>query len=88
MGDAIRGFSGRANPDGGQSPYLHWYGTDVFYTSGNSGTSSIFAMWGKTEPNTDNHLKIDPSRVVPTGAVNVPRSWGSLACAYFGQRSS
>ncbi|WP_206214964.1 MULTISPECIES: hypothetical protein, partial [unclassified Desulfovibrio] len=23
--------------------------------------------------------------VVPTGAANVPRSWGSLACAYFGQ---
>ena len=25
------------------------------------------------------------SRVVPTGAANIPRSWGSLACAYFGQ---
>lgn len=27
------------------------------------------------------------SRVVPVGAANVPRSWGSLACAYFGQPS-
>ncbi|WP_165079249.1 MULTISPECIES: hypothetical protein [unclassified Desulfovibrio] len=27
----------------------------------------------------------DTERVVPTGAANVPRSWGSLACAYFGQ---
>lgn len=27
----------------------------------------------------------NPSRVVPVGAANVPRSWGALACAYFGQ---
>ncbi len=26
-------------------------------------------------------------RVAPVGAANVPRSWGSLACAYFGQRT-
>ncbi len=27
----------------------------------------------------------DPGRVVPTGAVNAPRSWGALACTYLGQ---
>ena len=32
-------------------------------------------------------LGMDSSRVVPTGAANIPRSWGSLACAYFGQQT-
>ncbi len=29
----------------------------------------------------------DNSRVVPTGAANLPRSWGALACCYLGQPS-
>ena len=30
-------------------------------------------------------LGFNSSKVVPTGAANIPRSWGTLACAYFGQ---
>ncbi len=30
----------------------------------------------------------DGSRVVPTGAPNIPRSRGSRACSYFGQRAT
>lgn len=32
-----------------------------------------------------NDLAFDSGRVVPTGAVNLPRSWGALACCYLGQ---
>lgn len=28
------------------------------------------------------------SRVAPTGATNIPRSWGALACAYLGVPST
>lgn len=28
------------------------------------------------------------SRVAPIGAANAPRSWASLACAFFGQRDT
>ncbi|MDE6734750.1 MAG: phage tail protein [Desulfovibrio sp.] len=34
------------------------------------------------------NLVMDSSLVVPVGAANVSRSWGSLACAYFGQQSA
>ena len=27
-------------------------------------------------------------RVSPTGAANIPRTWGSVACTYFGQPSA
>lgn len=33
-------------------------------------------------------LGLESSRVTPIGAANVPRSWGSLACAYLGQRAT
>lgn len=36
-------------------------------------------------PNFGAECYFDPSRVVPTGAVNAPRSWGALACTYLGQ---
>lgn len=31
------------------------------------------------------NLYFDAFRVVPTGATNTPRIWGSLACVYLGQ---
>lgn len=30
------------------------------------------------------NLGMDPARMVPVGPTNLPRSWGSLACAYLG----
>ena len=30
-------------------------------------------------------LTLDSERTLPTGVANIPRSWGSLACAYLGQ---
>lgn len=30
-------------------------------------------------------IGFNASLVVPTGAVNLPRSWGALACCYLGQ---
>ena len=45
---------------------------------------------GIASPTGNAHSNVDflSSRVIPTGAANVPRSWGSLACAYFGQRAT
>ena len=49
--------------------------------------SGVF--WGPNAPTRNNKYIFDvglaSSRVEPTGAANVPRSWGSLAGAYFGQ---
>lgn len=47
-------------------------------------------LWGGTGKSDKyiHYLRINTSRVAPTGAANVPRSWGSLACAYFGQPSA
>lgn len=33
-------------------------------------------------------LRLNVSRVVPTGAANKPRAWGALACAYLGSPAS
>lgn len=52
----------------------------------------VGAIWGVSNATKSNKyiysLGFDSSRVVPTGAANVPRSWGSLACAYLGQQSA
>ena len=61
--------------------------------------SGAFRLTGNGDPeycwqgnNSTKHatqrLEYDPSRVVPTGATNTPRSWGSLTCAYFGQAAT
>lgn len=49
-------------------------------------------FWGNNTPARLNKyigsLGFASSRIAPTGAANVPRSWGSVACAYFGQQAT
>lgn len=49
-------------------------------------------LWGVNAPvRNDKYiysLGLETDRVTSTGAVNAPRSWGSLACAYLGQQSA
>lgn len=71
-GDRIRNFPG--NFAAGLS--------DVGFT----GPFQFLSVGGYYSGNTAplSRAGFDPSRVVPTGSVNLPRSWGSLACAYLG----
>ncbi|MDE5878477.1 MAG: phage tail protein [Desulfovibrio sp.] len=76
MGDKIREMQGRAANILGMG----------------SGAGGVFAAEYKTPVGTGQGsgqhvatLDYKASRVVPVGATNTPRIWGSLACAYFGQ---
>ena len=91
MGDAARNVSGRirANNSDTWSQFL----SDTSVTC----TGSLFitdnhTTYGMKESDRTNTYPLgfgfDSSRAVPVGAANVPRSWGSLACAYLGQRSA
>lgn len=86
MGDRVRNIPGHFYPNGSKTNYLHWWGWGAFDVRG-EGTHSFGKMTGVAEAAPDYQMHLNPSRVVPTGAANMPRSWGSLACAYFGQPS-
>ena len=45
------------------------------YWGANNGTSLKYVF----------NINLASSRVASVGAANAPRSWGALACAYFGQ---
>lgn len=73
-GDRIRNFPG-------QVVSVDWSegSTGPFYVDGTQWWTA--AASGGNRP----LIKFDPGRVVPTGAANIPRSWGALACAYLGR---
>ena len=87
LGDRTRNAIGRFNPHGQYTPYVHWWvgPNSVFYTASDNSNAGFGKPSTATEKMFDYQVHFDLSRVVPTGAVIVPRSWGSLACAYFGQ---
>lgn len=85
MGDTMREIAGMFGPDGGKGPYLHQGAQGAFSVYGGEGEKAGFVANGQLEPNGDQWVRMEASRVVPVGAANVPRSWASLACAYFGQ---
>lgn len=75
MGDGIRDMQGHAKGILGLGPGADGV-FEVEYTTP-VGTSQGSGQHVAT-------LIYKASRVVPTGAVNLPRSWGALACAYLG----
>ena len=87
LGDRSREVFGFFHTHGGKSCYLHWKGSDAFYPDGASSAQGMFHTTGTSQPCGDEAVHLQTSRVVPVGATNIPRSWGALACAYFGQRN-
>lgn len=83
MGDRVRavtgGFVARAGNPIDDSRYGAFVQTDPSKWGSGFGTVGTEGFY---------RLALEPSRVVPVGAVNVPRSWGALACAFFGQPST
>lgn len=49
-----------------------------------------YKMLASTDGTAPGHKNfgISAARIAPVGAVTAPRSWGSLACAYFGHPTS
>lgn len=84
MGDVARNVTGFFCPDGAKEGYTHMKGFGAFYVRG-TGTYNFNNASTAREVSTDHEVVLDPSRVVPTGAVNVPRSFGAVLCAYLGQ---
>lgn len=77
MGDRVRPATGMFDAtklEGGR-------GSGAVYLQG---FTALVWVSGSVQVNYTSTVGIDPSRVVPTGAVNAPRSWGALACVYLG----
>ena len=87
MGDRVRPVTGHATPlfpVSTQKPFGANEANGCFDAVINQGN----AWWDAINGTCDKYvfdLALDSSKVSPSGAANVPRSWGSLACAYFGQ---
>lgn len=90
MGDRARAVTGHATP---------LFPVCTMSAVGANDASGCFdaviktgsAYWSSTNGNANKYvfdLGFDSSKVSPSGAANIPRSWGSLACAYFGQRAT
>ena len=77
-GDGIRNMIG--NIDMGTT-MGNAFGVFYFGTVGN-----VFA--GPIVSTTNDLLKFDASRIVPTAPVNRPKAWGALACCYLGEPAS
>lgn len=81
MGDTTRSMTGSWAANGGLGTLKNGeYATGAVTTGryvNEHYTSSASSSGGYV-------YAIDSGRVVPTGAVNIPRSWGALACAYLG----
>lgn len=81
---------------GDQGRRITGHSGDIFVVGNvikSEGVMYIPALWGTlgtVANNTDRFgaIYFDSQRVVPTGPVNAPRRWGSLACAYLGTPSS
>lgn len=88
MGDRSRNIDGwllQGDGNGRAFGVNSYYYRGVFYRPSNSvdGWPCVSdTAYGRTS---SAELGLDGSRVVPVGASNMPRSWGALACAYFGQ---
>lgn len=54
------------------------------FSSGSSPTNALDGLARNGASTTLTKFRMNTGNVVPTGAVNIPRSWGSLACAYLG----
>ena len=90
MGDRTRGINADAGCDRNLvSGYGVVFGGNGAFSTGNEGTSGTIALYSNAGvEHTRAFLKFNSSLIVPTGAANTPRSWGALACAYFGQPSA
>ena len=82
MGDRARGINGNFMTGGANNPGIEVNTGGALYNS-----MEGFAAGGSDVGKRNTSFRLDSSRIVPVGAANVPRSWGSLACAYFGQQA-
>lgn len=82
MGDCVRRVTGSFQTGGSGSNSIDIASANgVFYRSG----AGYYVDNDPPEKQRNNCVTHDNFRVVPTGAANIPRSWGALVCAYFGQ---
>lgn len=81
MGDRVRPATGSFQTGGVYSTGVEFsYAGGVFEVLGPAYYANSDSMERRNAG-----LSMNLARVVPVGATNIPRSWGSLACAYFGQ---
>lgn len=86
LGDHGREVTGQANmyaPSASTRPAGTDEGSECFSAVSSQGTSWITGSGNHNK--FIYYLQLASSRVVPVGAANIPRSWGALACSYFGQ---
>ena len=87
LGDRVRNVTGDFGPNAMKSAFIHWAGWHVFSAKGSNSTYAFVngAVTSQVAP--DYLIDFNLSRMVPVGAANIPRTWGALACAYFGQQA-
>lgn len=76
----------RTRPVTGDIGYLGRFTNENDKATGTTGVfSSTDGNGGFTRTGTGRSwIHLNSARVTPTGSVNTPRSWGALACTYFG----
>lgn len=82
MGDASRNITGRIGTSYGFFDNISSENrvTDGAFSLSRSSPSKAFG----SNANGFTEVAFTSSNVVPTSAVNMPRSWGALACVYLG----
>lgn len=88
MGDRARLSTGWIKPHGDKGNFIHFQAGGAFSVGGGGRYAFFNYANGIVEDAPDNAVFFNTGRETPTGAANVPRSWGSLACSYFGQPSA
>ncbi len=81
--DRIRNMTGTFNADWSTTPAYAVPPTGIFEPYGMTSPSGIGQLM--VDNNGDYIVRMNPSRVVPTGSRNAPRAYGTRACVYLGK---